>query len=613
MKKLIGGALFLAFITVASHAAYQMKTKVDAGTPDSKVITAYIGIKNTTAGNQLDLKGMNINYYIYDPAIPINYLYGQIISCSHVTDGISFNFAHLPQVVKSATTKLANIKCQIQFDPTISKIVTSAKDFEIKVEFRCLPGTVTISQADDWSHTNKTVYTVTDSVSLVKFVGGTPTVVAGKAPAVDRAAYLAKAKEKIKHIIVIMQENRSFDHYFGTFPGADGIPNNGNITVPFDLTPDHPTYGTYHNSNTRNPNLVHDKGDAAIVLKDTNANGNLKPYNFLLATYANFDHGTQDPEQLKQVLGYFTDAEIPNYWAYARNFVLADRLFASSASWSGPEHLFLVSGWSARGKSKTTCVSDIEAYPSPTDQPKYWWNDITGIFYNQTPHVTWSVYKGEYFDFVNCNSCTGPCIDPNASPQPNTIAEFWDPLPKFASVQNRGETGNSVPFMNFFYCVLDHAMPKVCWIVPGQNVSEHPFYENGGYRDMKAGEKYVTTIINAIMSEPTLWESCAIFLSWDDWGGFYDHVKPPLTDSNGYGVRVPALMISSWARKGFIDKQELSHDAYLKFMEDIFCGGARIPKTDNRPSIREDKVKGDLLYEFDFWQTVRAPMPIGCK
>jgi phospholipase C len=110
------------------------------------------------------------------------------------------------------------------------------------------------------------------------------------------------------------------------------------------------------------------------------------------------------------------------------------------------------------------------------------------------------------------------------------------------------------------------------------------------------------------------WNSTAIFLAWDDWGGFYDHVVPPVVDENGYGIRVPALVISPYAKRGYIDHQVLSSDAYLKFIEDDFLGGARIdPATDSRPdprpTVRENvSVLGDLTNDFDFNQTPIPPM-----
>ena len=110
------------------------------------------------------------------------------------------------------------------------------------------------------------------------------------------------------------------------------------------------------------------------------------------------------------------------------------------------------------------------------------------------------------------------------------------------------------------------------------------------------------------------WDSTAIFLSWDDWGGFYDHVIPPAVDQNGYGLRVPAMVISPYARRGYIDHQTYSSDAYLKFIEDDFLGGSRLnPATDGRPDPRPDvrenePILGNLAEDFNFSQVPRPPL-----
>jgi phospholipase C len=142
--------------------------------------------------------------------------------------------------------------------------------------------------------------------------------------------------------------------------------------------------------------------------------------------------------------------------------------------------------------------------------------------------------------------------------------------------------------------------------VPNGNVSEHP------PAPISAGQTYVTGLINTIMQSPD-WSSTAIFLSWDDWGGFYDGVAPPTVDQNGFGIRVPGLVISPYAKQGYIDHQVMSHDAYVKFIEDVFLGGQRLdPKTDGRPdprpTVRENLPQiGDLTSDFNFNQTPRAP------
>jgi phospholipase C len=110
------------------------------------------------------------------------------------------------------------------------------------------------------------------------------------------------------------------------------------------------------------------------------------------------------------------------------------------------------------------------------------------------------------------------------------------------------------------------------------------------------------------------WDSTVIFLSWDDWGGFYDHVVPPQVDQNGYGLRVPGMVISPYAKRGFIDHQTLSQDAYVKFMEDLFLGSQRIdPATDGRPDPRPDVREnmpqlGNLILDFNFNQPPRPPL-----
>jgi phospholipase C len=144
-------------------------------------------------------------------------------------------------------------------------------------------------------------------------------------------------------------------------------------------------------------------------------------------------------------------------------------------------------------------------------------------------------------------------------------------------------------------------------VVPNGDDSEHPPAR------VSTGQAYVTRIINAVMRSPDWWTS-AIFLTWDDWGGFYDHVVPPSVDVNGYGIRVPGIMISPYARRGFIDHQLLTSDAYTKFIEADFLRGQAIdPRTDGRPDARPDvrereRGLGDLSTEFDFRQRPRPPM-----
>jgi phospholipase C len=184
---------------------------------------------------------------------------------------------------------------------------------------------------------------------------------------------------------------------------------------------------------------------------------------------------------------------------------------------------------------------------------------------------------------------------------------IWNPLPHFTDVHQDGQLSNIQTLTNFYAAAKSGNLPAVSWIAPNGTVSEHP----PGL--ISAGQSYVTGLINAIMESPD-WDSTAIFLNWDDWGGFYDSVVPPSVDANGYGLRVPGLVISPYARQGYIDHQILSQDAYNKFIEDDFLGGQALnPATDGRPDprpdVREDEpILGNLVNDFDFNQTPRSPM-----
>jgi phospholipase C len=140
--------------------------------------------------------------------------------------------------------------------------------------------------------------------------------------------------------------------------------------------------------------------------------------------------------------------------------------------------------------------------------------------------------------------------------------------------------------------------------MPSSGVSDHPASPS----TIRTSMAYVTELIDAAMRGPD-WNSTAVFLTWDDWGGFYDHVQPTRIDRNGYGLRVPGLVISPYAKRGYIDHTELSFDSYLKLIEDRFLDGQRLdPATDGRPDARptvREPLAGDLWNAFDFEQQPR--------
>ena len=408
---------------------------------------------------------------------------------------------------------------------------------------------------------------------------------------------------KIKHIIVVMQENRSFDSYFGTYPGANGILMRDG--APTACIPDPRTntcskpYIDHSDSNVGGP---HGADDAAA---DTNGG---KMDGFLQSAIR---AGCARPENVCDALGYHVRSDIPNYWRYAEDFVLQDRMFEPNASWSLPEHLFMVSEWSAsctQHDNPTSCANAVQAPQNPPDFsnpqhriPIYAWTDLTYLLYRH--HVSWGyfVVPGAEPDCHDDSTLScAPIYQSSRTPG------IWNPLPYFDTVKDDGQLGNVQPVADFYKQAQAGTLPAVSWVVPSWEVSEHP------KNPVSFGQSYVTSLVNSIMRSPE-WSSTAIFLSWDDWGGFYDHVAPPSVDENGYGLRVPGLVISPYAKHGYIDHQTLSFDAYDKFIEDTFLNGERIdPASDGRPDPRPDvreKIPslGNLLADFDFSQTPRSP------
>jgi phospholipase C len=412
---------------------------------------------------------------------------------------------------------------------------------------------------------------------------------------------------KIKHVVVIMQENRSFDEYFGTYPGADGIPmKNGvpTVCVPDPATntcvkpfhnPDDRNTGGPHGASNATADIDGGKMDGFIAQAETGRKACTNPFN------PNCNDGATN-----DVMGYHDGQDIPNYWAYARNFVLQDHMFEPNASWSLPSHLFIVSGWSAscdRLNDPMSCHSDLN---QPGRTPghagrDYQWTDLTYLLHKYG--VSWRYYVAPGTQ-PDCSDDAETC--PPAMQNAGTPS-IWNPLPSFNTVRSDGQLTNIQTIDNLYRAAANGTLPAVSWVDPNGTESEHP------PALISVGQSYVTGLIDSIMEGPD-WASTAIFLAWDDWGGFYDHIVPPVVDLNGYGLRVPGLVISPYAREGYIDHQTLSFDAYLKFIEDDFLGGSRIDPTldgrpDSRPEVRENASQlGNLLLDFNFFQQPRPPL-----
>jgi phospholipase C len=423
---------------------------------------------------------------------------------------------------------------------------------------------------------------------------------------------------KIKHVIIIMQENRSFDNYFGTYPGAVGIPMRDGVPAVCAPNPVGGCTRPYRDTADVDGGGPHGENNAVADVDGGKMDGFVEQRDAAQSTCQNPDDPACGLGQAPDVMGYHTAAEIPNYWTYANDFVLDDHMFEAVNSWSLPDHLYQVSAWSAQcaNKSPTSCVNNIvgpygiDQFDTAVQQElatgktsiDLAWTDITWLLYAR--HVSWAYYI-QVGTQPDCDDDSAETCEP--VPQGPDTPGIWNPLPLFGDVQQDHQLDDIKSLTAYFTAAKAGTLPAVSWVTPSQPTSEHP------PASVHEGQAYTTAIINAAMESPD-WDSTAIFLAWDDWGGFYDNVVPPAVDQNGYGLRVPSMVISPYARKGFIDHPVLSSDAYLKFIEDDFLGADRLnPKTDGRPDprpdVREDEsILGNIAADFDFSQQPRPPV-----
>lgn len=368
--------------------------------------------------------------------------------------------------------------------------------------------------------------------------------------------------QNLQHIIFIIKENRTFDHYFGAFPNAIGTAvgkNSLGQVVPLSRAPDQMPYDINHNWAQAIAAIDGGKMDRFDLIDEGNVNAQYTSY-------------TQ-----------MTAQDIPNYWSYAQNFVLADQMFSSLHGPSFPNHLYTV-GAASGG-----------AIENPTDATD-WGCDAPA---DTTVRV---------MDPVGNVSKLPPCFDFRVlvddleeaglswkyyAPSQNESGYVWSVLNAINHVRNTSLwSEHVVPPEQFVEDVQSGQLPAVSWVVQEFEYSEHPPFGTC------IGEDYTVSQINALMQSP-YWSSSAIFLTWDDFGGFYDHVSPPNVDLYGLGARVPLIIISPFVKSGYISHTQYEFSSVLKFIEELF---GLPPLTDR------DRDANDTSDSFDFNQSPLAPM-----
>jgi len=288
-------------------------------------------------------------------------------------------------------------------------------------------------------------------------------------------------------------------------------------------------------------------------------------------------------------MGYYDRRDIPNYWDYADNFVLDDNFFSSMMGPSFPNHLYIASG--ANG-------------PTTLDGK---WISQGGVINNPPSDFDWSGVSFSWATLaeeLSSGNTPWAWYTGSATPLKPTI---WDVLPLFTYFQNHpNELNEHVKnTQNFISDIQNNRLPAVSWIMAGgwhppgwpqvclgESVSEHPPARPD------CGMDYVTYLVNHVM-QSQYWESTAFVITWDDYGGFYDHVPPPEVDKFGLGFRVPTLIVSPWAKHGFIDHTVYEFASMLKLAEANF----------NLPTLGARDVKAnDMMNSFNFNQPPQSPL-----
>src|SRR5271165_2546887 len=371
----------------------------------------------------------------------------------------------------------------------------------------------------------------------------------------------------IQHVVFIIKENRSFDSYFGTFPGANGATSgeisNGQI-IPLLHEPD---------------SLPRDIGHDWISSHLAINNGAMNQFDLISG---NGENGNINGDYLSYT--QFQQSDIPNYFAYASNFVLADNMFSSLIGPSFPNHLYTISAQSAGAISNpSTGLGPAWGCDSPSNftvevlgsngqiTNQFPCFDVTTLADNlQAAGVSWAYY--------------GP-------PQGNP-GYVWVALDAINHIRNSSIwTTNVHPDTEFIADAKAGNLPAVSWLVTGPD-SEHP------PDSTCSGENWTVDEINAVMGSKE-WSSTAIFLTWDDFGGFYDHVPPPADDTFGLGIRVPLIIISPYAKTGYVSHTQYELSSILKFVEELFG----LP-----PLTSRDASANDTTDSFDFTQKARQPL-----
>jgi phospholipase C len=416
----------------------------------------------------------------------------------------------------------------------------------------------------------------------------------------------------VEHVVIFMQENRSFDHYFGTLRGVRGFNDPRAITLPSG------------NSVWQQPN---GRGQVTPFHMDTSKTNAQFLHSLDHSWKGSHDlwknHDAWIPAKTEMTMGYFTRSDIPFYHALADTFTICDAFHCSVFGPTTPNRLFLFTGTSGLtvGNDGTTAVDNPADETNETADPV---NDAAKF-----KPLEWTTYP-ERLDSAGLNWRVYQEYDNFGDNALAYFKQFRGTLPADRHARARAHVdgsnaGNAKASRGehlvaaFAKDVAEDRLPAVSWIVAPTAMSEHP------YAPPSYGESLTSRLLDALAANPTVWAKTAFILNYDENDGFFDHVPPPVPPLTqdigastvdmtgesyqgvpfGFGPRVPAIIVSPWTVGGYVNSQLFDHTSVLRFLEARF--GIREPNI----SPWRRAVTGDLTSVFDFTQSTTAPIPSG--
>ncbi|MGA8532963.1 MAG: alkaline phosphatase family protein [Candidatus Tumulicola sp.] len=410
--------------------------------------------------------------------------------------------------------------------------------------------------------------------------GSVPAMQARPATSSVHSSHRRAPTGPIAHIVLLIQENRSFDNLFATFPGADGT-----------------TTGTLHTGKV-------------IPLKAHSLKSLDVSHTY--ATYlTDYDGGKMDGFDRSTFLHestivhrypyqYVKPKQIQAYWTLAEQYALADQMFQTQGSGSFTAHQDLIAGGTVIN-SKQSLVDTPSGSPWGCDAPPSTLTTVlttSGRYLrNKGPFPCLTYPTGTMRDLLDAKAVSWKYYSPVY--KVGAVGALWNAFAAIQAVREGPEwtTNVSIPQTNIFNDITNNQLPAVSWVIPDNADSDHP-QDNLGADD---GPSWIAQVVNAIGTS-SYWDSTAIVIVWDDWGGFYDHVPPPfLDDAGGLGFRVPMIVVSPYVPAGTISHTQYEYGSILKFIEERFELGS-LGTTD----VRATSI-GNI---FDFDQSPRTFVPI---